>query len=234
LSNLSTLTDYVKEITDTQNKLLENTNIPSYAKTELLNEDYQYLLKDIHKLTQETQDGLLSVKDIVSELCGYVRNRDKGYIPLDINNNIHSTLNMIRNEIKYQYQVTCNLNSLPDIYGNSGKLNQVLLNILMNSIQAIPSGGIIHISSFSKNGKVIIEISDNGPGISSEHLMEIFSPFYTTKAAGEGTGLGLFICYKIITEEHLGSIDVESTGKGSLFRITLPEYEQAETKLKSG
>ena len=73
-----------------------------------------------------------------------------------------------------------------------------------------------------------IEISDNGVGISERNIKDIFSPFYTTKPVGQGTGLGLFICYRIVTEELSGAIDVRSSNEGTIFRITLPSAAKRE------
>ena len=96
------------------------------------------------------------------------------------------------------------------------------MNIILNAIQANPKTCLINVHTSTDGTNINIKISDNGPGIPKENINDIFTPFYTTKPVGEGTGLGLFVCYKIITEEHSGIISVDSTNKRTTFKITLP------------
>lgn len=110
--------------------------------------------------------------------------------------------------------------SLPEVEHDSDQIHQVLLNLLLNSIQAIDGKGTITVALDSEEDEVLISVSDTGRGISSEHLPNIFRPFYTTK--GNGTGLGLSLAKRIV-EEHNGHIDVTSSiGRGTEFVVTLP------------
>ena len=103
-----------------------------------------------------------------------------------------------------------------------GRLNQVYLNLLINSKQAIKDKGEIRITTSQKGGNVKIEFKDNGNGIPKDKLKKIFDPGYTTKGVGVGTGLGLSIVYQII-QDHKGTISVESeVGKGTTFTIIFP------------
>ena len=103
-----------------------------------------------------------------------------------------------------------------------GRLNQVFLNILVNAKQAIKGKGNIEINTYTKKGKVFVEIKDDGQGMDKEHLKKVFDPGFTTKGVGVGTGLGLSICYQII-QDHRGEILVESeVNKGTTFTIVLP------------
>lgn len=112
------------------------------------------------------------------------------------------------------------------VKGNVGKLHQVFTNILTNSIQAINKKGEIKISTVTKENKCIIDVSDNGCGISKENITKITEPFFTTKQPGKGTGLGLSITYTII-EEHKGNIQFESKeNQGTRITITLPYKEK--------
>lgn len=107
--------------------------------------------------------------------------------------------------------------------GNRNKIVQVLLNLIQNGLQAMPTGGKMTLRAYSEQDRSIIEILDTGIGIPPDSLKKIFDPFYTSKAEGEGTGLGLSICHGII-EELGGKIEVKSkVNKGSCFRITLPQ-----------
>jgi signal transduction histidine kinase len=106
--------------------------------------------------------------------------------------------------------------------GNVGKLHQVFINILNNSIQAIPEKGTINISTKKVRQNLVVEIADTGTGIDEKDLKRITDPFFTTKDPGDGTGLGLFITYSII-KEHNGTLDFESQrGKGTKTIISFP------------
>jgi len=116
---------------------------------------------------------------------------------------------------------------LPDIEGDSNKLEQVFINIIVNALQAMPTGGELTARTRMTTGPrlVEIEISDTGCGIPEEHLSKLFDPFFSTKRTGEGTGLGLSVTLGII-ERHNGTIDVKSkVGEGSTFTIRLPVQE---------
>jgi len=120
--------------------------------------------------------------------------------------------------------------AFPQIFASSAELQQVFLNLLRNAYQALTSDDYKHpdelqvlISGHLKKSDVIIEISDNGPGIKENIKDHIFEPFFTTKDVGKGTGLGLSVSYFIITEHHKGKISVSSQhGKGATFKIRLP------------
>lgn len=109
------------------------------------------------------------------------------------------------------------------VFGNSGQLQQVFTNLLINARDATPNGGWIKIKTLpTDDHSVTVEVADSGTGIAPENVAKIYDPFYTTKGVGEGTGLGLAVSYGIV-QEHSGHISVESTpGRGTTFRITLP------------
>ena len=109
---------------------------------------------------------------------------------------------------------------LPNVEHDSDQIHQVLLNLLLNSVQAIEGTGAVHVVIATKKDQALISVTDSGRGISPEHLPFIFRPFYTTK--GNGTGLGLSLARRIV-EDHRGRIEVESeVGRGTEFLVTLP------------
>jgi signal transduction histidine kinase len=111
---------------------------------------------------------------------------------------------------------------LPPVYGDRGKLQQVLLNLLLNARDAIAEGGAIRVSVRQVAQSLELEVEDDGVGIGLEDQSKIFDPFFTTKGRGKGTGLGLSLSYNIVAE-HGGEIQVESApGRGATFRVNLP------------
>jgi CheY-like chemotaxis protein len=140
---------------------------------------------------------------------------------------MEATLRMAWNEIRHRAHIVKNFGRTPPVQASESKLGQVFLNLIVNAAQAIVEGSAdkneIRISTTTEpGGAVVVEISDTGPGMPPEVLDRLFTPFFTTKAAGVGTGLGLSICHRIVTAFG-GSIGVKSqTGIGTTFRVSLP------------
>jgi two-component system NtrC family sensor kinase len=112
--------------------------------------------------------------------------------------------------------------NLPLVNADEGQLQQAIIALSTNAIDAMPGGGTLTFRAFSENSRVIIEIQDSGHVIAPDDLSKIFEPFFTTKEVGKGTGLGLAVCYGIITE-HNGRLSVRSNvGTGTTFSIFLP------------
>ena len=115
---------------------------------------------------------------------------------------------------------------LPMVKADGGQIQQAIIALATNAIDAMPDGGTLTFNASAKHGRVAIEVSDTGVGISAEDMSKIFEPFFTTKEIGKGTGLGLAVCYGIITD-HGGRVSVRSNlGKGTTFTIFLPVVEQ--------
>jgi len=118
----------------------------------------------------------------------------------------------------------------PKIYGDGGYLQQVLLNLINNSMDAMPRGGDLRIETRGTAKQVAVGVTDNGSGMSAETVAHAFDPMFTTKRLGTGTGLGLAICDQIV-RQHGGTIEVESTpGKGTTFTLILPVEEREKSE----
>jgi signal transduction histidine kinase len=127
---------------------------------------------------------------------------------------------------------------LPDrpvqIVYDAQQIEQVLINLIQNAIQAMPNGGSLRVSMSHAGEAVAIAIQDTGVGIPPEHLTRVFDPFFTTKPEGEGTGLGLSVSYGIVSH-HKGRIDVESVvGQGTTFTILLPARQPDDPAEETG
>ncbi|MBY0375153.1 MAG: PAS domain S-box protein, partial [Bryobacteraceae bacterium] len=167
--------------------------------------------------------------EIVNSLLNFSRTSTTEYTDLEVNRMIRDTVSLVDHQLKKaQVQVDLALaEQIPAMRGNSGKLQQVLLNLLINSRDALEEvargeGRRIAIRSYAAADRVFIEVTDNGAGIPAEALPRIFDPFFTTKGARKGTGLGLSVSYGIV-QEHGGTIRVESLpGSGTRFRLEFP------------
>ncbi len=167
---------------------------------------------------------------ITNGVLGIARNRSAGQEPTDLAHLLDDTMLLLEREMnKYRIRVEKQIQPVPPACVNANQIQQVLLNLLINARQAMPSGGrmLIKLTHDAEGGTVDLVIRDYGCGIPPEALPRIFDPFYTTKkgpdASGKGgTGLGLAMCRDII-EAHHGRIRVESAlGKGTAFTLRLP------------
>jgi signal transduction histidine kinase len=185
--------------------------------------DLAYIQENLARQFDRSLEGLARVRDIVVNLRDFARLDEAEFKEADVNAGIESTVEILRYEIrKKEIHLEMRLQELPPLLCHPGKINQVLLNLLANAVQACETGGRIEVRTRVEDGAVLIEVEDNGSGISPEHLPRVFDPFFTTKPVGQGTGLGLSISYGIV-RDHGGTIEVESEpGQGSLFRVRLP------------
>jgi signal transduction histidine kinase len=186
------------------------------------NMDLRFLTAEIKSLLDGIGEGAHRSSEIVKGLRSFSRLDDEKFKKADIHEGIDSTLILLHNKTKNRIKIHKDYGSLPEIECLPSKINQVFMNILTNSIQAIEGKGDIYIETISSDIGIKICIRDTGVGMTPEIKKRIFEPFYTTKEVGSGTGLGLSITYGII-EQHGGHIDVISKpGKGTEFIISLP------------
>jgi signal transduction histidine kinase len=175
------------------------------------------------------------MSEITKGLLNFSRESEMKKSPVDLNEVLRKVILLLKFQLRSQaIQLLENYNDhLPLVLGDSNHLQQAFLNILLNSIQAMPEGGKLKLrtdwSSKRRNGRIMVEFSDTGSGIEAKNLDKIFDPFFTTKGVGSGTGLGLSISYGII-REHGGNIDIKSIpGKETLVKILLPVPRKSQT-----
>ena len=166
------------------------------------------------------------VTRIVKDLLTFARQSKPRIEKTDVNSIVEKSLSLLENKLKLQnIQLQCILDTtLPLVPCDFSQIQQVIMNLIINGSESMAEGGALTIKSshLPDNEFVGIEIADTGTGISPEHLSKIFDPFFSTKEAGKGVGLGLSIVYGIINE-HKGSVEVKSKhGKGTTFFIKLP------------
>lgn len=185
--------------------------------------DLAYVLDHLGGMMVQSRDGLKRIQQIVKGLRDFARIDESELKEVDLNHGIASTVEIMRPlSIQQRVALETDLETLPPVTCFAAKINQVVLNLLVNAIDASPPGGLVTVRSRSTTGGVMIDVIDEGCGIDPAIRDKIFAPFFTTKAIGKGTGLGLSISYGIVRSQG-GRIDVESTpGKGSRFTIHLP------------
>ncbi|MCC6933363.1 MAG: PAS domain S-box protein [Deltaproteobacteria bacterium] len=189
-----------------------------------------YIMKDIDKLVDESKNGFKRITSIIDSMRNFahVHHLDT-YVSYNINKGIEETLVIARNVYKYHADIELNLADVPEVSCLPGQLNQVFLNLIINAAQATAMvkdirRGLIKIETRFTQDEVFCEISDNGCGISPDIERRIFELFFTTKEPGQGTGLGLSLCYDIVANKHQGKLVVEShAGVGTKFTIALPQ-----------
>lgn len=180
------------------------------------------LLEELDPMLADIRDGLDRVHEIVSDLRDFARPSESEPEPTDVNHQLEVALKIAHNALKYRCEVVTELGELPTIISQPGQLSQVFTNLLVNAADAIADRGTITATTAADADWITVQVTDTGCGIEREHLAEIFSPFFTTKPVGQGTGLGLAVSYGIVTRLG-GTITVESTpGVGSTFTVRLP------------
>ena len=198
-------------------------------KPEYIADFLQWLPMDIEMrvLSEELSISTERISSLVGSMKSYsYMDQANEKSPTDINKGIVDTIRVLEHKlVKKAVQLKKQLGDIPRFEAYGGELNQVWTNLIDNAVDAVPeTGGEITIeTAYDATAKCVeINVTDNGHGISEEHLSRIFEPFFTTKEAGSGTGLGLDITYRIITARHGGTINVKSQPGATRFRIQLP------------
>lgn len=166
-------------------------------------------------------------KTITTDLLDFSRIRAGERTNVDASEIVRSAANLVSHQkrgvgISHVLEIE---HDLPTVSADGGQLQQAIIALATNAIDAMPDGGKLTFRAFNKGSRVVIEVVDTGTGIPQEDVSKIFEPFFTTKEVGKGTGLGLAVCYGIVSE-HAGRLSVRSTvGKGTTFSIFLPASE---------
>jgi two-component system NtrC family sensor kinase len=181
-------------------------------------------VEDLHEYLGLIRSEAFRCKSITNGLLDFSRMRAGERFPISIAQVIRSSARLIAhqkrgNNIKIEFEIE---EDLPFINADEGQIQQAIIALSTNAIDAMPNGGTLTFRAFGRNNRVIVEVQDSGHGIAPEDIPKIFEPFFTTKEIGKGTGLGLAVCYGVITE-HNGRLSVRSNvGVGTTFSIFLP------------
>jgi signal transduction histidine kinase len=188
-----------------------------------------------YTLLEEIGHGARRIAEIVKALKGYSYMDQAPVQAVDVREGVDDTLVMLSSRLRDG--ITVNLDyaeDLPRIQGYGSELNQVWTNLIDNAISAMDGKGALELKAYQDDDWVVVEVADSGPGIPAEAQEKIFDPFYTTKAPGEGTGLGLNISHGIIVEKHMGQISVDSKPGATRFTVKLPITNPSSTTVEEG
>ncbi len=195
-------------------------------------------LAKVDEALRESQDGAIRVRDIVQNLRGLARGgSDKPGSPpamtaCDLRDALEKALSVARTGFAPGITVEKQLSEIPMVLADTGQMQQVFLNLLVNAGQAMGEHGHMTLISrtemgHTEKGFAVVEVKDNGPGIAPEHLAKLFDPFFTTKPVGQGLGLGLHLAYTMV-KAHGGELTAQShPGDGACFTLRMPAMEKA-------
>lgn len=241
--NLRFLTEAFGEMTqvlETYRTVLHDDPAPSWDKVHEIiattedQTDIQFSLDQVPVALSQSLDGIGTVATIVRSMKRFGHPDQTDATTVDINQALADVLVVVGSEIRGVARVETDFGSLPMVSCFAGDMNQVWLNLIVNACHAITTAdrgqGTITIRTCSKDGNVVVEISDTGTGIPSDVAERIFDPFFTTKDVGMGTGQGLAVCRAIVVEKHRGSITFKTApGEGTTFRVQLPVSQEPST-----
>ncbi|GAB2693948.1 sensor histidine kinase [Aliiglaciecola aliphaticivorans] len=227
-SNLEVLQDYLhdyKKLTsEVQTNLTKQNTLDTSQFSQICKKiDLDYIEEDSEDLLKSNIEGLDRVKEIVDNLKGFSHAGDEALVATSLNNCIQSALKIAGNMFKYEHKVINNISGdCPPVLGNSGQLQQVFVNLFVNAAHAMEKGGILTIDYTHIKEGVVVHIQDTGCGMDEETVNQLFTPFFTTKPVGIGTGLGLSVSYAIL-EAHGAQVTVDSQlNLGTTFHIKFP------------
>ncbi|MEM1168391.1 MAG: AAA family ATPase [Cyanobacteria bacterium P01_H01_bin.35] len=236
--NINYTQEYAQDLLNVIQIYQENYPEPVDEVIDIIEDvELDFLIEDLPKLLSSMQVGADRIKKIVESLRNFSRLDESEVKNVDIHEGIDSTLMILQNNLKakpheLEIKVVKNYGKLPKVKCYPGELNQVFMNIIGNAIDALEAirkssinllPQITITTKIETEKQVIIQIADNGMGMSETVQKRIFDPFYTTKEVGKGTGLGLAISYQVIVERHRGNLECISTPqKGTEFIISIP------------
>ncbi|HEX6240635.1 MAG TPA: ATP-binding protein [Polyangiales bacterium] len=211
----------LESITQWQTELVASTNDELDRKRALLKE-----------ALLEANEGARRVQRIVADLKTLARQGDDRSEYVDVERTLQWAIGVTMAEIRHRARLVRNFDALPDVRGDEARLGQVFVNILLNAAQAIDPGRAadneIVVNAFVREGRVVVEVLDTGPGIPNDLLTKIFDPFFTTKPRGVGTGLGLSICHEIVASMR-GTLTGGNRGAGGArFVVELPAASHSQ------
>jgi len=177
---------------------------------------------EVYSLLDEIESSTARISDLVLAIKEYTYMDQAPVQNVDIVKSLETTLTILNHKLKKGVAVSRDYQKVPLLVNSFGsELNQVWTNLIDNAIDAMGGKGQLRVRTYRDDGCVVVEIGDNGPGISPDVQSRMFEPFFTTKGVGEGTGLGLDTVQRIV-KKHQGSVQVQSQPGDTVFQVFLP------------
>lgn len=231
-SNMEVLQEYLndyKMLYDNLKLIVEkNKHLSSKEfKHECEKVELDYIAEDSVDLLKSNIEGLVRVKEIVDNLKSFSHSGGEELTAITLADCVTAALKVTNNVFKYEHQIDNQLvNVNAKVLGNLGQLQQVFVNLFVNAAHAMEGGGKLTISHCENEEAIVIRVTDTGQGMDQKTVSQLFTPFFTTKPIGVGTGLGLSVSYAIL-EAHDANISVDSeVGVGTTFNLSFPLFHQ--------
>ena len=184
-------------------------------------------------LVEDIARGSRRISEVVTALKGYSFMDQAPVQLVDVREGLDNTLAILSGKLSSGINVNLEYaDPLPRVLGHGSELNQVWTHLIDNAISAMGEEGALELKAYPNDGWVVVEVADSGPGIPIEAQEKIFDPFYTTKAPGEGAGLGLSVSHGIVVEKHRGQISVCSRPGATRFEVKLPINDESSTPVE--
>lgn len=240
--NLPYIEDHVQDLLKVVQVYQDSYPTQTPAVQDVLAEvDLDFVLADLPRIVNSMKLGADRIRELVLTLRNFYRLDEAEMKPADLHEGINNTLVLLQNRYKQRIEIIRQFGDIPPIECHINQINQVIMNLLSNAIDALdaetestdPSAAKkeITISTQLLNPDwILISVADNGPGIPLEIQQRLFEPFFTTKPMGVGTGLGLSITHQIVTETHQGRIYCcSNVEEGTIFRVELPVRQPTQS-----
>jgi two-component system NtrC family sensor kinase len=238
LSNLDPLDEYMDtliKLLGLHDDLLKNLNtsfdekslsIKSLIENEQQDADVEFMVSDIKAIMGDSKEGLIRVKEIISDLSQLSRQQDSESEQVNISLLLEESLKLFKYEIDKSITLTVDCDQDLTAHSNKGYMQRILTNLVNNAIQSLNNTTLdnkhIALSCHTEGDSLLISVTDNGPGIQPKDLKSVFEPFFTTKPVGAGTGLGLSVCYGLAKKLNGNLTAASKPNQETRFTLTLP------------
>lgn len=223
-SNLNTLSEYIHQLLSLAERVKAGDDRTDLQR-QLQGMDHDFIKADIIDCVAESIEGANRVRDIIAALKDFSHADDGSFNACSLGEVFSTTLRLVANELKYKCTLHEDYGPIEPIECNASQIKQVVMNLIVNASHAIEESGNIWLAMGESGDEVWFSVADDGPGIPDEIKHRIYEPFFTTKAVGQGTGLGLSLSYSIV-QRHGGRIELnDRTPRGTCFTIWLPKRQ---------
>jgi signal transduction histidine kinase len=184
--------------------------------------DLKFVTEDLARLTADIGEGARRARLIISDLQGLTSAAQRGVEQVDLSRVVNQTVSLLSPRLPPGVKLLTEVAPVTPIAARAGQIEQVMINLVDNAVRAVGDHGTVRIALTERGGSALLQVADDGCGMTADVQKQAFEPFFTTRSAGEGSGLGLAIVARII-RDHRGAISLESApGRGSRFDVSLP------------